>query len=121
VDHDWLIVHSIALLMKDLCKFKCDIGGVAATRPCALKRAESCVEDGNNIANFLQDSSTERQLVFEKQKEVMHGHWPTIHLNVSTRQATQYHIRSILCCKSIACVGAAIACSDTRAASHVCS
>jgi hypothetical protein len=64
------LAHSVALLMKDFCKFKPATGRGAATRSFGMKWAESCVEDGNKIAYFLQDSGTARQVVAEKQKEV---------------------------------------------------
>jgi hypothetical protein len=86
--------HSIALLMKDFCKFKTATGRGAATRSFGMKWAEECVEDGNKIANFLQDSGVARQVVAEKQKEVMDGRRPTINVNVPTRWATNYLVLS---------------------------
>jgi hypothetical protein len=80
--------HSVALLMKDFCKFKPATGRGAATRSFGMKGAESCVDDGNKIANFLQDSGAARQVVAEKQKKMMHGRRPTIHINMPTHWAT---------------------------------
>jgi hypothetical protein len=82
--------HSVAPLTKDLCKFKPATGRGAATRSFSMKCAESCVDDGNKIANFLQDSGAARQVVDQKQKEVMHGRRPTIHVNVPSRWSMNY-------------------------------
>jgi hypothetical protein len=55
--------HGLALLMKDFCKYKPSSGRHAATRATGMKWAEQCVDHGNKIANFLQDSGLARQLV----------------------------------------------------------
>jgi hypothetical protein len=86
--------HSIALLMKDCCKFKPTTGRGAATGSFGMKWAEACVEDGDKIANFLQGSGAARQVVAEKQKEVMNSRRPTINVNVPTRWATNYLVLS---------------------------
>jgi hypothetical protein len=82
--------HSIALLMKDFCKFSSTTGRGAAARSFGMRWAQECVETGNKIANFLQDSGLARQLVAKKQVEIMGGRRPTIHVNVPTRWATNY-------------------------------
>jgi hypothetical protein len=65
--HKWIMrgcfAHGIALLMKDFCKFKPATGRGAGIRTSGMKWAEVCVENGNKIANFLQDSGTARNLV----------------------------------------------------------
>jgi hypothetical protein len=48
--------HSIALLMKDFCKFASTTGRGAAARTFGMRWAQECVETGNKISNSLQDS-----------------------------------------------------------------
>jgi hypothetical protein len=55
--------HGIALLMKDFFKFKQATGRGAAIRTWGIQWEEVCVENGNKIANFLQDSGSARNLV----------------------------------------------------------